>query len=253
MSIKIMIKQFLDPITKLLLPHYIKFDQNRNDRPGALFKAWGHVLTNHIRGGYYEFGIYKGESFRESYRIYQDYVVWMDSQSKSPEMWRRKIKWEHNHHFYAFDTFEGMPDYAENEETFAKGTFLSTLEEVKLAGRRKGMLEGEAVRYFKGIFSEIARYNAEEIDTLQPAAIVNIDCDLYASASDALEMVKPKLQQGTILMMDDWNCFSADRNKGERRALKEFLEKNLEFEVESYFPYSHTGQAFIIHLKDSTS
>ena len=69
------------------------------------------------------------------------------------------------------------------------------------------------------------------------------------SACDALEIVKPKLQQGTILMMDDWNCFRADNNQGERRALREFLENNSNIETESYFPYSHAGQAFIVHIK----
>jgi hypothetical protein len=44
------------------------------------------------------------------------------------------------------------------------------------------------------------------------------------SACDALEIVKPKLQQGTILMMDDWNCFRADNNQGERRALRGFFK-----------------------------
>ena len=49
-------------------------------------------------------------------------------------------------------------------------------------------------------------------------------------------------------MMDDWNCFSSDRSKGERRALREFLEKNSDVELEDYFTYSFTGKAFIVHL-----
>ena len=55
------------------------------------------------------------------------------------------------------------------------------------------------------------------------------------SACGVLEIVKPKLQQGTILMMDDWNCFGADNNQGERRALREFLEKNSNIETEIFF------------------
>ena len=70
-----------------------------------------------------------------------------------------------------------------------------------------------------------------------------------SACGDALEIVKPKLQQGTILMMDDWNCFRADNNQGERRVLREFFEKNSNIETESYFPYSFAGQAFIVHIK----
>lgn len=249
MSIKSKVKQILDPQIKRLLPAYVTFDQNRNDRPGALFKAWGMAFTNQLGGGYYEFGVYRGESFRESYRIYQGYAAWGKSQSQSPEMWRRQIKRDFNHHFYAFDTFEGMPDNQENMLTFAKGTFLSSLKEVKLAGEKLGMFEGERIRYFKGMFADIIKFQAEGIKQLQPAVIVNIDSDLYASVVDALEIVHPKLQQGTVLLMDDWNCFRANRNQGERRALKEFLEKYPQVEVENWFPYSHVGQAFIVHLK----
>ena len=117
MNIRSRIKRFLEPKILHLLPRHIAFDQNRNDRSGVLYKAWGHVVTSRMAGGgYYEFGIYKWESFRESSRIYQEFSAWMKSQSQSPEMWRRKIKWDYNHPFYAFDAFEGMPENTENNE-----------------------------------------------------------------------------------------------------------------------------------------
>ena len=230
-------------------PDYFKSHQNRNDRTGALYRAWGHVISSNMGGAYYEFGIYKGSSFRESFLTYQIYANWMLSQSNSSEKWRQKIKYDFDHHFYGFDTFEGMPENLENNEQFAQGSFLGSLENVKLEGEKIGMCEGDSVKYVKGIFSEVLRNDTLEIVNLQPAAIVNIDSDLYMSACDALEIVKPKLQQGTILMMDDWNCFRADNNQGERRALREFLEKNSNIETEKYFSYSFAGQAFIVHMK----
>jgi len=253
MTLKSRLKKLIEPPVKSLLPYYIKFDQNRNDRPGAVFKAWGLVVTNKMKGGYYEFGVYKGETFRESYRIYREYVDWMQSQSRSDEIWRRKVKWESEHQFYAFDTFEGMPENSENNENFAKGTFLGSLEEVKTAGEKVGMVEGDRIKYFKGLFSDIAKNQSEEIEKLPPAVIVNIDCDLYASTVDVLEIIAPKLQQGTVLLMDDYNYFCVDRNQGGRRALREFLEKHPEVEVEKWFPYSHLGQAFIVHIKNSSN
>jgi hypothetical protein len=253
MSVKSQIKKFFEPCISRILPSYVTFDQNRNDRAGALFKAWGLVITSRIQGGYYEFGVYKGESFRESYRIYRGYAGWCKGQAHSAETWRRQIEWKCAHGFYAFDTFAGMPENNENNPVFAKGTFCGSLEEVKSAGERMGMMEGEHIKYFKGLFADVARSQAQKIRELQPAAIVNIDSDLYVSAMDALEIVRPKLQQGTVLLMDDWNTFCADRNQGERRALREFLEKYSQMEVESWFPYSHTGQAFIVHLRNDRS
>jgi len=97
------------------------------------------------------------------------------------------------------------------------------------------MYEGDSIKYFKGLFSEVSKQNATNIADLQTAAIANIDSDLYMSARDALEIVKPKMQQGTILLMDDWNCFRADINQGERRALREFLEKIVTLRLKSIF------------------
>ena len=157
MKIKQQIKSIITPYVKKMLPDYVTFDQNRNDRAGALYRAWGLIISNKIAGGYFEFGVYQGESFRESYRIFQGYVAWMKSQKTSQEVWRQKIKWGWNHHFYAFDTFEGMPTNNEGNENFSQGTFLGSLEVVKAEGKKIGMLEGKAVQYFKGTFAEIAK------------------------------------------------------------------------------------------------
>lgn len=109
------------------------------------------------------------------------------------------------------------------------------------------MVEGERVKYFVGTFADVAKQI--DIATLQPAAIVNIDSDLYVSAKDALNLVSPKLQQGSVLLMDDWNCFNASPEKGERKALREFLDGCPEIQAEPWFAYHYTGQAFIIHRK----
>ena len=51
-------------------------------------------------------------------------------------MWRQKIKLDFDHHFYAFDTFEGMPENSVNNEHFVQGSFLGSLENVKLEGEK---------------------------------------------------------------------------------------------------------------------
>ena len=251
MSIKSQVKKLLGRLTTPFLPSHVISDQNRNDRSGALHKAWGITVSNKTWGGYYEFGVYKGDTFRESYRIYQQYVKWMKCEANSPEKWRQEIDWKWDNHFYGFDTFKGMPDNDEGNQNFSKGTFLSSLDEVKRMGEKVGMFEKSGkIKYFQGTFDSIAQNNSADIERLQPAAVVNIDGDLYLSAVDALNIVKTKLQQGTILLMDDWNCFDADNKQGERRAVKEFLEQNKHITLEGWFPYSHTGQSFIVHLNN---
>jgi hypothetical protein len=46
--------------------------------------------------------------------------------------------------------------------------------------------------------------------------------------------------------MDDWNCFNADDNKGERRALKEFLSKNKNIQVKHLGNFGWHGAYFEI-------
>jgi hypothetical protein len=58
------------------------------------------------------------------------------------------------------------------------------------------------------------------------AAVVLVDCDLYASAVPVLEFVAPLLQTGTILIFDEyWNL---GEDAGERRAHREFSERHPE-------------------------
>ena len=45
------IKGSIDTVIKYFLQSYVTFDQNRNDRSGALYKAWGMAVTNKIWGG----------------------------------------------------------------------------------------------------------------------------------------------------------------------------------------------------------
>ncbi|MDO8571540.1 MAG: TylF/MycF/NovP-related O-methyltransferase [bacterium] len=223
---------------------FLSMPLHRNDRVGMLYRCWGYVFTNLLKGAYYEFGVYKGDTCIESWKAYSGLKKWVESQLSSPEAWRREALKEYAHyphHFYGFDTFEGMPENDEKNSTFSKDSFFASLNEVE----RKCLEKKMEIRFFKGLFSDIPE---ETMNDLQPAVIVNIDSDLYFSARDALEKVKDKLQQGTVLLMDDYNCFSADNSQGERRALKEFCLKYPRIQFEPWFIYATVGQAFICHL-----
>lgn len=220
---------------------------NRNDRLGMLHRAWGYVFTNMIKGAYYEFGVYKGDTFVQSWQVYKNYLRWVESQLSSPEQWRRETIKDYadfDHDFYGFDTFAGMPANDEGNKYFTQGTYLAPYAEVKNKCEKAKM----RFKLYQGTFSDVSD---STMMGLQPAAVVNIDADLYGSARDALEKVMPKLQQGTILLMDDYNCFSSSQAKGERRALLEFCKKYPQFEFEPWFVYQHVGQAFICHLKEA--
>ena len=240
-------------MVRRLLPDPVVSNLNRNDRVGALYRAWGLVFTNHLEGGYYEFGVYRGDAFRASHRVYAIFADWMQGQLEASELWRRPMAARYatyRHEFYAFDTFQGLPANQEGNQIFAEGNFSCSLEEFSRLNRAAGIVEGERVRYFVGLFSEVAQRQASVLASLQPAAIVNLDCDLYESAKDALEVIAPKLTQGSVFLVDDWNTFCARRDQGERRAITEFLARHPEWSFEPWFPYEYSGQSFIVHQQD---
>jgi hypothetical protein len=80
----------------------------------------------------------------------------------------------------------------------------------------------------------------------QAAAVVHIDCDLYESTKAVLFGIQPALQEGTILLFDDWFNFRGSRHKGEQKAFFEFMERQKDWTYSSYQPYATFGNSFII-------
>ena len=80
-------------------------------------------------------------------------------------------------------------------------------------------------------------------------ALVHFDCDLYESTRDALEAIAPSLQDGSILMFDDWFHYRGHPRKGEARAFAEFLDKHPEWGSVQYQPYATFCNSFILHRR----
>tara|TARA_R110000868_G_scaffold153644_10_gene379178 strand:+ start:11404 stop:12126 length:723 start_codon:yes stop_codon:yes gene_type:complete len=221
-------------------------DVHKNCRHGALHKAWGHVFTNHLRGEYVEFGVYHGGSFLESYAQFKKFKSWLSVQTKHEEEWRRKVASsyvDYRPEFIGLDSFEGMPENDEDNHTFSKGTFLSSYDSVE-SKCRSSFSDGLAgYQLIKGYFE-----NVDPSIFKNKIAILNIDSDLYESCAVALKLAKPQMQQGMVLLMDDYNAYNASNDQGERRALKEFSTET-GYVFEKWFSYHYSGQAFLLTTK----
>ena len=225
----------------------VRSDINRNDRQGALFRAWGHIYTNSIVGDYVEFGVYKGDSVICSLKALKDFNLWLKSQYKSDEKWRRDLAenspLNHPRIFHCLDTFAGMPANEEDSIAFAAGSFVSELSKVREKIEKQNS-DNINVKFYKGLFSET---RLEFLNSMKnrKIAIANIDCDLEASSRDALSSISKNISIGTILLFDDYNCFNADNNRGQRKAFSDFQSKS-EFIFEKFFSYQFVGQAFLV-------
>ena len=97
---------------------------------------------------------------------------------------------------------------------------------------------------YKGLFTENANRLESNLKD-RSVAIVNIDCDIYTSTVDSVEIIENFLQIGSIILFDDYNCFNADNSKGQRKALREFKSKT-NWTIEPFFTYMFSGQSFLV-------
>jgi hypothetical protein len=81
------------------------------------------------------------------------------------------------------------------------------------------------------------------------AAIVHIDCDLYEAARSVLWAIEGCLQDGTVVLFDDWFHYRADPNKGEARAFGEFLQAFPQWQAVPYRTYATFCNSFILHRR----
>ena len=150
-----------------------------------------------------------------------------------------------NASFYAFDSFEGLPETRPEEDGYFKaGSFCTSRQEFVRIVKTKTGLRLNDEHIVQGFYCDSL---TPELQARMPkAGVVHIDVDLYSSTVDVLRFLKPLLVQGTLLVFDDWYAFPGGSLMGERRALTEFLASNPGFGVEPWKAYSTFGQSFFV-------
>lgn len=148
-----------------------------------------------------------------------------------------------NVQFYAFDSFEGLPETNESEDGyFHTGTFCTSRADFVRIVREKTGMQLPDRNIVQGYYSDSL---TPELRARMPkAGVVHIDVDLYSSTVDVLRFLKPLLVPGSLLVFDDWYAFPGGSVMGERKALTEFLRANPGFAVEPWKAYSTFGQSF---------
>lgn len=211
------------------------FNQGLSKNLGLL--AAFHLLShNQIEGDYLEFGVFRGETFRNAIRAAQ-------------QGFRATREGRFAGRFIAFDSFEGLPQvesmgdgvnpYVRGEFSASRAVFDKTL------GRLRQRF---AIEIVPGWFAETLTEQTAERLGLRRAAFVNIDCDLYESTLPVLQFVTPLLQTGTILYFDDWFSYRGSMNHGEPRAAREWLARNPAIQLVEYRNVGITGKMFVVNV-----
>ncbi len=189
------------------------------------------VKNNRVTGSYLEFGVWRGSTFAQFYHTFRRHRLQLP--------------------MYAFDSFQGLPepggaDTLPGYEPFQAGQFGCSVTDFMSELRGRWVPES-AYTVVAGFYEDTLRPELYDKVNLDRAALVWIDCVLYESARAALEFIRPLLQDGTLIMFNDFYRFKGHPELGERRAFTEFRANNPDVFVTDYAKFSSVGQTFLIH------
>jgi O-methyltransferase len=204
---------------------------NSLHRRGALEKSFQRARAATVEGDYFEFGLYRGSAFAHAVRVARRHLP------ASPMR------------FFGFDSFQGLPPLTGVDRTsgeFSQGQFACALDDVR--AKLDGKVDWSRVHLIEGWFEDSLTQELKDHLRPAPVAVTLIDCDLYRSTLSVLAFLEDLLQEGSMLLFDDWNCFGRQDHMGERRAFREFLEERPRFTPEKWIRFGRRGQAFIMHV-----
>ncbi|MGH6915811.1 MAG: TylF/MycF/NovP-related O-methyltransferase, partial [Geminicoccales bacterium] len=183
-----------------------------------------------VSGDYMEFGLFKGYSFWYAQQVAQ----------------RLKLD---SMRFFGFDSFVGLPEPkgidATQEERFYQGQFACSRATVEQNLDAHGV-DWDRTFLIEGFFADSLTAATRTTHGMKRVALALIDCDLYESTVEVLEFLAPMVGDGSILIFDDWNSFGGGDDKGQRRALRQFLAANQQLSADPLFAYGHYGQVFVL-------
>lgn len=212
----------------------------RDERAATFFSAIEFINYEQVPGDIVEFGVFTGISLA---------LLAQGHAFDAKGMNRRLV---------GFDSFDGLPPSSEPHARWRAGACRTN------HGWHPLVPEGERVtpditrKLFSACGLPEPQLHVGLFDATVPrvipsvysaVAIAHIDCDLYESTRSALELVAPALQDGTVLLFDDWFHYRANPDKGEARAFTEFLERHAEWRSVHYRSYGSFCSAFILSRK----
>lgn len=156
-----------------------------------------------------------------------------------------------------FDSFEGMPAGAADEQRPGLGTgqLYSDVALTRANLRRLGV-SPDRVELVPGWFDASLTAATRERLGLVAADVVMIDCVIESATRTALDFVLPLVGDGTVIFFDDWSVFDfEERDLGEKAAFEDWTAEHPELAVERLpkLEYSPDARAFLVARSTSPS
>ncbi|MBM3350012.1 MAG: class I SAM-dependent methyltransferase, partial [Betaproteobacteria bacterium] len=127
-----------------------------------------------------------------------------------------RMAWDHFRYLFdltyvGFDSFEGLPQITpiDRQEVWEKGK-LAYSEQLFLKRLIEHGFPSTKIRTVKGFYDSSLTPALRDKLLPKKAAVIYVDCDLYASTVPVLDWIVDFLQPGTVIVFDDWYCFHGD-------------------------------------------
>lgn len=252
---KIGLNRMLKPVKPLLPPKVKKWiNQDRK-------KHRNLVVTDEINRVYHDsIVLLKDEIGELEIRDYLEFGV-NKGTSLSCMIQNCKKHGLRNTRFFGFDSFEGLPETAKNDDEGAwkPGAYSFPYKETcKYLEKRD--VDWDNTYLIKGWFSDTLNEKLVKEYSIDKASFIMVDSDMYLSAKEALDFCGPLIKDKTIIYFDDWSSGDnlAKKNLGEKRAFEEFLNENQNFEAKQINRYKdifgrENGIVFLVSNTDFLS
>ncbi|MEJ0042431.1 MAG: TylF/MycF/NovP-related O-methyltransferase [Rhizomicrobium sp.] len=210
------------------------------------------VASEKIDGDYLEFGVFRGGAFIESYHALrqafeQRIGAAQHFNGTAADSAERRAIWNRLR-FFAFDSFEGLPELQgidKRSRDFAQGQYAAGVDEF-LDNVTANGVPADKVICVPGWFDQTCNAATIEKYKLTKAAVIWIDCDLYHSTKSVLDFIPPLLQDGTVIIFDDWYSFRGNPRLGEQRAFAEWQQGLQGFTLSQYKGEGAWRNSFIV-------
>ena len=205
-----------------------QYDTYDSERVAMMHRAAIWLSVNGVTGSICEFGCAGGESFLNLYFQFSSIF------SPTP-------------HFFLFDSFEGLPKsddktahaaWKEGAYRMDRDMFVQRMDFFRVPKAAYTITKGF---YQESLFTQTARSLP-----IGPLALVHIDCDFYESTRLAFEFVAKNLQDGTIVLFDDYYCSKGNPALGECGAFQQWLSSQRDWSAVPWYDYAIFGKAFVI-------
>ena len=213
------------------------------------------IINECVVGDYYEFGVYRGQTLISFYKTIQSIAKKRIETGNiigvQDNTLQKREKILNGMSYHAFDSFEGLPDLTLNDELsedFSKGQYTSSVEEL-MHMAEKYKIPKDIIKIHPGWFNITCNESYAKKNNLPKASIIWLDCDLYSSAKDALNIFDTIVQDGTIIVIDDWFNFKGHPDRGVQRAFNDWRfskEISNKYIIHEYNKDSWSRISFII-------